>query len=163
MIRAWRIDKAKRSKADAFSGEGGRRVAGRWNSKGNPVVYAASSLSLAALEKFVHLGEDGIGIEFVSYAIAIPAAIKVTIWRESDMPRDWRDCPAPPSTQALGDGWLSGRRGAVLLVPSVVTPSESNLLFNPAHPAFRKVKISDPRAFSFDPRMWRSARLGGGA
>lgn len=163
MIRAWRIDKANRSKADAFSGEGGLRVAGRWNSKGSPVVYAASSLSLAALEKFVHLGEDGIGIKFVSYEIEISGAIKTTIWRESDLPKDWRDCPAPASTQELGDRWLSGHRSAALLVPSVVTPSESNVLLNPAHPAFRKVKISEPRSFSFDPRMWRSSRHGGGA
>ena len=53
MIRAWRIDKAKRSAASSFSGDGARLVAGRWNSKGRVVVYAASSLSLAALEKFV--------------------------------------------------------------------------------------------------------------
>jgi len=161
VIRAWRIDKAQRTKADAFSGAGGRAVAGRWNSKGSPVVYAASSLSLAALEKFVHLGEDGIGIEFVSYEIAIPASIKTTRWKESDMPKDWRGCPAPASTRELGDRWFAARRSAVLLVPSIVTPSEFNVLLNPAHQAFTKVKVSDPRAFSFDPRMWTSREFSG--
>ena len=155
MIRAWRIDKANRSRADSFSGEGARLVAGRWNSKGQVVVYAASSLSLAALEKFVHLGADSAGIRFVSYAIEIPAAVKMAEWKLSDMPEDWRAQPAQISTQHMGDAWIRGLHSAVLIVPSVVTPSESNLLLNPAHPQFPKIKISTPQAYSLDPRMWK--------
>ena len=40
---------------NAFDGEGARRYGGRWNSKGTSIVYAASSLALAALEMLVHL------------------------------------------------------------------------------------------------------------
>ena len=155
MIRAWRIDKASRSKAGSFSGEGGRLVAGRWNSKGQPVVYTASTLSLAALEKFVHLGAEGAAIGFVSYEIEIPASVKTAEVKRSALPRDWREQPAPESTQKIGDEWIRGLRSAVLLVPSVVIPDEFNLLLNPAHPGFVKIKISAPRAYSFDPRMWK--------
>jgi len=155
VIRAWRIDKAKRSKADSFSGEGARLVAGRWNSKGQAVVYAASSLSLAALEKFVHLGMDGAGIRFVSYEILIPDGIGSVSWKAPDMPADWRAQPAPASTQRMGDGWIGGRSSSVLVLPSVVTPSEHNILLNPAHPEFAKIRILGPEVYGFDPRMWK--------
>ena len=155
MIHAWRIDKAERSKDDSFSGEGARKVAGRWNGKGQAVVYAASSLSLAALEKFMHLEADGAEIGFVHYEIEIPAAVKVIQRTLAKMPKDWRTQPAPISTQTMGGGWIRGLRSAVLIVPSVVTPSEFNLLLNPAHPEFAKIKISAPKPYSFDPRMWK--------
>jgi RES domain-containing protein len=155
VIRAWRIDKAKRSKAESFSGDGARKVAGRWNSKVRAVVYAASSLSLAALEKFVHLGEDGAGIEFVSYEIGVPADVKIIQRKLTEMPADWRTQPAPLSTQRMGDAWIGGLHSAVLIVPSVVTPSEFNFLLNPAHPEFARIEISAPKAYSFDPRMWK--------
>jgi len=155
LIRAWRIDKAGRSRTDSFSGEGARRVEGRWHNRGQAVVYAASTLSLAALEKFVHLGEEGAALAFVSYEITIPAAVRLAELKLSDLPADWRAQPAPASTRSLGDGWLRGRRGAVLVVPSVVVPEENNLLLNPAHPDFAKIKLGSPRAYSFDPRMWK--------
>jgi len=75
VIYAWRIDKASRKKQDSFSGMGAHLTPGRWNSLGTALVYTASSLSLAALEKFIHLGEDGGAISFVSYAIEIPDTI----------------------------------------------------------------------------------------
>ncbi|MBI2386967.1 MAG: RES family NAD+ phosphorylase [Elusimicrobia bacterium] len=155
MIRAWRIDKAARSKADSFSGEGGRLVAGRWNSKGQAVVYAASTLSLAALEKFVHLGAEGSAIAFVSYEILIPSTVRTAEVKRAAVPGDWREQPAPASTQKIGDEWIRGMRSAVLRVPSVVTPDEFNLILNPAHPDFVKIKVSAPRAYSFDSRMWK--------
>ena len=49
MLTAWRIVQAHRI-TSAFTGEGARRYGGRWNHKGVPIVYAAGSLSLAAIE-----------------------------------------------------------------------------------------------------------------
>jgi RES domain-containing protein len=50
----WRI--ARRKYLDtSFSGIGASKVGGRWNSKGKSVVYCSATLSLAALEKFVHM------------------------------------------------------------------------------------------------------------
>lgn len=122
---------------------------------GSTLVYAASNLSLAALEKFVHLGEDGNAIKFVCYEIEIPTAVKTIRWGAAQMPKDWRETPAPISTQRLGDGWLTDRRSAVLLVPSIIIPDESNVLLNPGHPDFSRIAISNSRPFSFDPRLWK--------
>jgi len=51
----YRICKAKYAKT-AFSGAGGLDAPGRWHHKGQAIVYASATLSLAALEYFVHLG-----------------------------------------------------------------------------------------------------------
>lgn len=54
MTLAWRVLKEKHQ-GEAFSGEGAKLFGGRWNRKGQAVVYLADSMALAALEQFVHL------------------------------------------------------------------------------------------------------------
>lgn len=152
MISAWRIDKSNRAKSEAFSGEGGVRASGRWNRLGTRIVYTAQSLSLAALEKFIHMGDEGREIELVSYKVEIPAGVKIRVLKE--LPPDWREIPAPPSTMELGTSWIAAASTAVLMVPSVVIEDESNLLLNPLHPDFRKIRISGPKPLRFDSRMW---------
>ena len=61
----WRICKRRRL-PDAFSGIGAEAHGGRWNNKGDRVVYTSTSLSLAALELFVHVAPDYIPVDLVS-------------------------------------------------------------------------------------------------
>jgi RES domain-containing protein len=42
-----------------------------------------------------------------------------------------------------------------MAVPSAVTPVEWTYLLNPAHPAFRHIRVGRPQAFAFDPRLWK--------
>jgi len=49
---AWRL--CRRPHAD-LSGEGARRLGGRWNSPGRPLIYLAEHPALAALEVRLHL------------------------------------------------------------------------------------------------------------
>lgn len=44
---------------------------------------------------------------------------------------------------------------AILAVPSVLIPEETNYLLNPAHPDFKKVKIGEPEVFTFNYRIAR--------
>jgi RES domain-containing protein len=44
-------------------------------------------------------------------------------------------------------------RSAVLELPSVIIPSESNFLLNTSHPDFKLITIGKPEAFSFDSRL----------
>ena len=154
MISAWRIDKAHRSAADAFSGEGGIRSSGRWNQAGTRIVYASGSLSLAALEKFIHIGDDGRDIKLVAYEAVVPAGVEIRVLKLKDMPPVWKDVPAPRSTMDIGTKWISSSSTAVLKVPSVVIEAECNFLLNPLHPDFKKIRISAPSPFRFDNRMW---------
>jgi RES domain-containing protein len=53
----------------------------------------------------------------------------------------------------MGDFWVKLGRSAVLELPSVMIPGESNYLLNPAHPDFKKITLGKPELFSFDPRL----------
>ncbi len=150
MPEAWRIVKEKHA-AMAFSGQGAAKSGGRWNSRGVSVVYASSIKSLAALETLVHLNPP-MPFSYLVFRLAFDAA-----WVENfplnRLPADWQSEPPPPSSKAIGDVWVREMRSAVLALPSVIIPGEANYLLNPAHPSFRKITMSKPERFAFDPRL----------
>jgi RES domain-containing protein len=150
---AWRVVKRKFRRV-AFTGEGARRYGGRWNSKGVAVVYVAQSQSLAALEMLAHLDSANL----LRYYVAIPVSFDSRLVTEvgvSSLPKNWKNYPAPGSLRAIGDAWVSSGKSAVLRVPSVLVPSESNFLLNPRHPEYENLVIGEPLRFSFDPRLFR--------
>ncbi len=133
-ISAWRIVKRKHSRV-AFTGEGARRFPGRWNLPGFPVVYAAGSLSLAALEVLVHLDFSDLLAGYVVFEVGFDESLVTEV------------------DAAIGDQWLAAGTSAVLRVPSAVVPTESDFLLNPLHRDFRRVRIGKPASFRFDPRL----------
>jgi RES domain-containing protein len=154
MITAYRVVKEKHA-ADAFIGEGSRRFGGRWNHKGVAVVYLSDTLSLAALEQFIHLGREGLHISFVFFSIEIPDHVSVNDIEIDSLPEDWRREPPPKSTKNLGTQWVKSKSSALLRVPAVILSIGFNYIANIAHTEFRDIKISDPEPFSFDSRMWK--------
>lgn len=152
MLTVYRIVKARHARS-AFDGEGARVAGGRWNRPGEAMVYTSASLALAAIENFVHLGEDGLHIRFVYFKAAIPADL--TIQRRVRLPPNWRAEPPEEPSMRYGSAWLRTGRTAVLQVPSAIVPSEKNYLLNPRHPDFRRIRIGKPLPFVFDPRMWK--------
>ena len=154
MIEVWRICVRRRAKA-AFSGEGARLYGGRWNPPGVAVVYAAATLSLAALELFVNLDPDNLPPNLVSIAASIPDEISTEAVSIERLPKRWREYPAPESLQEIGPAWAANTRTAVLSVPSAVIPHESNYLLNPKHPQFPRIEAHRPTPFRFDARMWK--------
>jgi RES domain-containing protein len=150
MLEAWRMVKEKHL-ATAFSGEGAAKTGGRWNSRGVAVVYTSATRSLAALETLVHLNPPVmfnygiIRIEFDEEWVE-----RLTL---AALPTDWKVEPPPLSTRQLGDEWARALRSAILAVPSVIIPQETNYVLNPAHPNFRKIAIGQPAGFAFDPRL----------
>ena len=97
----WRIAK-KKHKDSAFDGEGSKRKGGRWTPKGLPAIYAAQTESLAALEQFVQLGDEGQNIQFVCFRIEIPEEIQISEIDINSLPKSWRETPAPDSLKAYG-------------------------------------------------------------
>lgn len=149
MPEAWRITREKYA-AEAFSGEGAAKMGGRWNSRGIAVVYASASRSLAALETLVHVNPP-MSLQYAIIRIEfIPELVEHITAR---LPADWRSSPAPVSTRKLGDAWAREGRSAILAVPSIIIPDETNYLLNPAHPDFRKIRIGKPAKFIFDARL----------
>lgn len=145
----------KAGRADtAFDGEGAGLYGGRWNHPGSAAVYVSDSLALAALEYFVHLGSAARGMRFVCIPVELPDAMIDSVG-EGQLPPNWREEPAPEETRDIGTRWLKDVSAVALRVPSVIVPVEFNLLLNPAHEEFSRIKIGKPRPFDFDPRMWK--------
>lgn len=143
-----------RTGEQAFSGAGARLFGGRWNSKGTAVAYASTTLSLAALEYLVHADVRLLRqLPLVSCEASWPDDLRVEAVHAGTLPSIWRDAPAPPALAALGDAWAREGRTAILLVPSVVVPSENNVLLNPAHPDARRIAYGPPAPFTYDPRL----------
>ena len=114
-------------------------------------ALARSGLSVALVETLVHL-PSGILPAYSAQPVEFDEAM-LAVLTVSDLPADWRADPPPPSTRAVGDEWVRSKGSAVLRVPSVVVPLESNYVFNPRHPDFSRVTIGPPLPFPFDPRL----------
>ena len=149
-MQAFRIVK-KRHVLTAFSGEGARAFGGRWNFPGIPMVYAAQTRALAALESLAHFGGAERRMQFVAFAIEVPEALALRI-DAARLPPAWRSGEPAASTQALGSDWQRSGRSVALVVPSVLVPQESCILLNPEHPDTARVMVAYPEAFAFDPR-----------
>jgi len=154
MIAAWRLIKARHA-AIAFDGEGARLEGGRWNPKGIPAVYLSDHPALAALEVFIHLKSAATKIEFVMYRVEIPIEVPVLEMTVADLPAGWRNEPPSHETMAIGEKWIKEGKATVLKVPSVLVPAAANLVLNPRHKDFPKIRIGPAVKFSFDPRMWK--------
>ena len=157
-MRVWRIASAAHA---AFDGEGARRYGSRWTRKGLPVVFASATLSLAALEAFVHTDPDLQPLDLMAIAIDIDAGVAIDTVEIGDLPADWRSYPAPPELAIIGERWWQAARTAVLSIPSVVIPHERNVILNPAHEEFARITARRAEPFSFDPRMWKHQKGAG--
>ncbi|HVN97454.1 MAG TPA: RES family NAD+ phosphorylase [Syntrophorhabdaceae bacterium] len=156
MRRAWRIVRKKRL-ADAFTGEGARLGGGRWNHVGTPVVYVRETLSLAALELFVHFTRKDIKLtkSLLAIPVEIPSHLKIIEISIKDLNFDWRISPPSNSTKDIGTEWVQKGSSAVLRVPSAIVQEEYNLLLNPNHGDFKRMRIGKPQPFTLDERMWK--------
>lgn len=145
--RIYRVCRAINARLD---GEGARRVGGRWNSPGKPVVYMAESVALAVLENLVHMSAADFPAGYVIVPAVIPDTTRV-LTEENLMAR----FPGLSNRQ-FGDRWFDSRDSAVLEVRSAVVPFEHNYLLNPQHPEFSQILVGPAVPFSFDERLFGS-------
>ena len=117
------------------------------------MVYAASHLSLAALEYLVHVDPDDAPDDLVALRLDTPEWATALILASASLPAGWRHAPSPPECHEIGDRWARNGQHLLLRVPSVLVPEESNLLVNPMHRDAPLVHVSGSRPFSFDPRL----------
>jgi len=136
-----------------FDGAGAAENGGRWNSPGRPVIYAATSLSLAMLEQLAQTGTGRLPADQVSVEITIPDAVATETADTADIP-GW-DAADRRASRAFGDRWFTQLRSCVLLIPSVIVPAEQNVAINPAHAHFVRIKASPPRPLKWDERLQR--------
>lgn len=141
--------------ADDLSGAGAERTGGRWNSPGRAVVYASSSIALACLETIVHLNAGGLPLNRFLVRIDVPQ----DVWRRREqrspdtLPVGWTAIPEGRVSIDAGNAWLDAARSAVLVVPSVIVPEETNVLVNPRHPDAARLRAAKLRPWQYDGRF----------
>lgn len=146
----WRITRAAHQ---ALDGEGARLNGGRWNPEGVAVVYASTTLSLAALEYLAHVDPEDVPGDLVAMSIEVPDDLPEERIRVPDLPADWNRVPDHPACVERGDAWARAARTALLRVPSALLPEEENVLLNPRHPDAARIVVGPTRPFAFDPRL----------
>jgi RES domain-containing protein len=166
-MRIWRICRLPYA---AFTGEGARRFGGRWNSRGVPMVYASTSLALAAIELFVHLEPGQAPGDLVFFSAELPEGEPARTLQPADLLPDWWTDKNLAATRELGDAWIqiqpriqprtqpTARSSLAMLVPSVPIRAEWNVLLNPLHPCIGELGIDPPQPFVFDARMFQQTR-----
>jgi RES domain-containing protein len=99
-MRAYRLC---RSNYPPYDGEGARRAGGRWNFRGNAVVYMSENRSLALVGILVHLSSV-IPDRYVLGAAEIPDDLAVDHVAESELPSNWAmlDPSDQSATRAIG-------------------------------------------------------------
>jgi RES domain-containing protein len=151
-MRFWRICR-RRYASEAATGEGARLYGGRWNSRGVRVVYASTSLALAAVETFVNLEPNLRPADLVSIEGEIPETRELARLDPMLLPETWY-ATRDESLRRFGDEWVKAGKTVALIVPSAAIRGEWNLLLNPAHADFSKITFQKPQVFEFDVRMF---------
>ena len=118
------------------------------------IVYASTSLALAAVETFVNLEPNLRPADLVSIAGEIPDPLEIARLDPKSLPAGWHRT-RNESLRRFGDDWIRSGRSAALLVPSAAIRGEWNILLNPAHPEFSAIRFRQPAPFEFDVRMFR--------
>lgn len=155
-VKLWRIAKnTAQYQANDMSGGGAKTVGGRWNSKGNAVIYTSPTIALATLETLAHIGDEIAARNRFLILLEVPDDLWAA--RETlDIARldpTWASEPPGMATISLGDAWIKGHTATLLEVPSVIIHEEFNVLINPSHPDVARIKASLIRQFVYDPRL----------
>lgn len=155
-VFVWRIAKhTPEYAADDLGGGGAKRVGGRWNRKGTAVLYTSESIALATLESLAH---EPAALSLRN-AFLVRLCVPASVWRKREeisagtLPISWCAEPAGSTTLDLGEAWLASVRSALLAVPSVIVPEESNILINPIHPDAKRIRADIMRQYIYDPRL----------
>jgi len=153
MARIWRIV-SPRYTSEILSGAGTAQYQGRWNRPGEQMIYTAMTQSLSMLERLVYMispfPEMSIGI------IDVPDDCLEFLGVESPETRELLS--DPHKSRNIGSGWIASNVSVSLAVPSIhIHPSnwmeEPNVLINPLHPDFSKVRLLRVLNFSYDNRL----------
>lgn len=146
--RAYRIVSPK---YPPFDGTGTHRWGSRWISPGRWVVHAAETYALAVLENLVHWQTSALPPTLVCVEVKIPDELDQEQLDPIDAPVLAENDYA--ASRAIGDEWYDRGETAVLWVPSVVSPYESNILFNQRHRDFSQIVVGHPTPAHVGPRL----------
>lgn len=111
---------------------------------------------MACLETLVHTVSGALPLNRILVRIDVPDDVwdAATAFDPNDPSNvGWDVEPAGMVTINAGTAWANGCISALLAVPSVVVPEETNVLINPAHADAAKIKATKVRKWTYDPRL----------
>lgn len=151
-VALWRIAATTpKYAADDLSGAGAKSTGGRWNPVGMAATYCSESIALAVHETVVHLRSGGLPLNRYLVRIDVPD----DVWAARHVlapPVGWDALPAGMISVQAGEAWLMSNASALLVVPSVIVPEESNVLINPLNPDAARIVATALRKWHYDPR-----------
>jgi RES domain-containing protein len=150
-MRCWRI--AIEEAALDRSCEGAKQSGGHWHQPGVAALYAAETVELAVLEKFVHCKGDEEGLVLVAIDLPDDPALGWDV-PTAELPPGWDKLPSSDAAVAFGTEFLRAATHLYMRIPSTIVQEGGNLVINPRHPAYAQVGMKVARSFSFDPRMF---------
>ncbi|MES2743262.1 MAG: RES family NAD+ phosphorylase [Pseudomonadota bacterium] len=154
-VSVWRIAvEAPTYSANDLSGTGAKMTGGRWNSRGTPVVYCASTIALAILETVQHLRSGSLPFNRYLVRIDVPDMVWNAHQVLDPLPGGWDAIPAGLAARRAGDAWIASGASALLLVPSVIVAEESNVLINAQHSDAGAIVATTLKRWHVDPRLF---------
>jgi RES domain-containing protein len=135
-----------------LSGYGSYLFGGRWNSKHTYMLYTSITGSLAMLETLVHLPNHMLPLDLCMAHLKLPPNCTDTL-DINVLDKNWQQYPAPSQLKIIGDKFIASKNNLALLVPSAIIPSENNILINPLHKDFKKIKVINKTTITIDKRI----------
>lgn len=145
-----------------LDGVGAQLRGGRWNAKGRPMVYTATTPELCFLEYMVHL--EGTALAdlppLILYEITIPDD-SITFLAVEQLPSGWDDPKATPLGLAqFAELMFSQHQTLCLALPSAVVPlsPSRNVLLDPLHRQQTACEVASVQSYPVDPRLPTATR-----
>lgn len=145
-----------------LDGIGAQLWGGRWNAKGRPMVYTATTPELCFLEFMVHL--EGTPLADLPPLILCEIAVpddSITFLDSDALPIGWNDpYVTPPGLAAFVDAQFLQLRTLGLGIPSAVIPlsPSRNVLLDPLHTMRKECRIASILPYPVDPRLPTASR-----
>jgi RES domain-containing protein len=140
-----------------LDGVGAQLRGGRWNAKGRPMVYTATTPELCFLEYMVHL--EGTALAdlppLILCEILVPDDSIIFLTAEQ-LPAGWDDPQATPlALPEFADYQFSQHQTLCLAIPSAVVPlsPSRNVLLDPLHQQRVACEVASIRHYPIDPRL----------
>jgi RES domain-containing protein len=123
MPQLWRLYRNRYG--PGLDGTGGLMANGRWNTRGEPVVYFGGSAAIVVLERLAHTDPDLLPDDLEIARFEVPETIVESRVEEiAPLPADW--ILDETVTRRIGSQWRQQSASCLLRVPSAILPEESN-------------------------------------
>ena len=137
-----------------LSGLGAKLYGGRWNEKGTTLLYCSENISLAILEILVHFDGQTIPQNLALLELELNED-QISEYPLAKFKKIRKSKDAEYQFKKEGQLWLDSNKSLALKVPSIITDAECNILVNPLHQNFKRLKKKKKRKLDFDKRLFK--------